>query len=396
MDRALKIPGVTNIWTQPIVNRVDMLSTGIRTQVGVKVFGHDLATLQEVAEQIEHALRDVPGVADLFSEKIVGKPYIEFEIDRQAAARYGVRVGDVQQIIMTAIGGMNITTTIEGRERHPVRVRYLREYRDNIEALQRILVPTPGGAQVPIRQLAHIRKVMGPAMINSENGLLRAYVLMNVRGRDPVGFVREASRIVAGKVELPPGYFLSWSGRYENELEARRRLQIVVPAALLVIVMLLYIKFKSLSSTLLIVLALPFAVVGGVWLQFILGYNFSTAVWVGFIALLGVAVEDGIVMVDFLQLIFRSRGQELSDRQGVRGAVLEGAVLRVRPILMTTATTILALLPVMFSTGTGSEIMKPIAVPTVGGMVTATALNLIVVPLVFCWFREREVRHPSK
>ncbi|MCK5328033.1 MAG: efflux RND transporter permease subunit [Candidatus Latescibacteria bacterium] len=395
MDRALKIPGVTNIWTQPIVNRVDMLSTGIRTQVGVKIFGHDLETLQQLGEQVEHALRDVPGVADLFSEKIVGKPYIEFEIDRRAAARYGVKVADVQRIIMTAVGGMNITTTVEGRERYPVRVRYLREYRDNVDALERILVPTPGGAQIPIGQLTDIRKVMGPAMINSENGLLRAYVLMNIRGRDPVGFVREASRVVAQHVALPPGYFLSWSGRYENELEARKRLRIVVPVALLVIILLLYIKFKSLSSTLLIVLALPFAVVGGIWLQFILGYNFSTAVWVGFIALLGVAVEDGIVMVDFLQLVFRRRGN-LEDRQSVRQAILEGAGLRVRPILMTTATTILALLPVMLSTGTGSEIMKPIAVPTIGGMVTATALNLIVVPLVFCWFREREIgRRPD-
>ena len=395
MDRALKIPGVTNIWTQPIVNRVDMLSTGIRTQVGVKIFGHDLETLQQLGEQVEHALRDVPGVADLFSEKIVGKPYIEFEIDRRAAARYGVKVADVQRIIMTAVGGMNITTTVEGRERYPVRVRYLREYRDNVDALERILVPTPSGAQIPIGQLTDIRKVMGPAMINSENGLLRAYVLMNIRGRDPVGFVREASRVVAQHVALPPGYFLSWSGRYENELEARKRLRIVVPVALLVIIMLLYIKFKSLSSTLLIVLALPFAVVGGIWLQFILGYNFSTAVWVGFIALLGVAVEDGIVMVDFLQLVFRRRGN-LEDRQSVRQAILDGAGLRVRPILMTTATTILALLPVMLSTGTGSEIMKPIAVPTIGGMVTATALNLIVVPLVFCWFREREIgRRPD-
>ncbi|MCK5526814.1 MAG: efflux RND transporter permease subunit, partial [Candidatus Latescibacteria bacterium] len=260
MDRALKIPGVTNIWTQPIVNRVDMLSTGIRTQVGVKIFGHDLETLQQLGEQVEHALRDVPGVADLFSEKIVGKPYIEFEIDRRAAARYGVKVADVQQIIMTAVGGMNITTTVEGRERYPVRVRYLREYRDNVDALERILVPTPGGAQIPIGQLTDIRKVMGPAMINSENGLLRAYVLMNIRGRDPVGFVREASRVVAQHVALPPGYFLSWSGRYENELEARKRLKIVVPAALLIIFMLLYVKFKSLSSSLLIVLALPFAV----------------------------------------------------------------------------------------------------------------------------------------
>ena len=395
MDRALKIPGVTNIWTQPIVNRVDMLSTGIRTQVGVKIFGHDLETLQQLGEQVEHALRDVPGVADLFSEKIVGKPYIEFEIDRRAAARYGVKVADVQRIIMTAVGGMNITTTVEGRERYPVRVRYLREYRDNVDALERILVPTPSGAQIPIGQLTDIRKVMGPAMINSENGLLRAYVLMNIRGRDPVGFVREASRVVAQHVALPPGYFLSWSGRYENELEARKRLRIVVPVALLVIILLLYIKFKSLSSTLLIVLALPFAVVGGIWLLFILGYNFSTAVWVGFIALLGVAVEDGIVMVDFLQLVFRRRGN-LEDRQSVRQAILEGAGLRVRPILMTTATTILALLPVMLSTGTGSEIMKPIAVPTIGGMVTATALNLIVVPLVFCWFREREIgRRPD-
>ncbi|MFH1006037.1 MAG: CusA/CzcA family heavy metal efflux RND transporter, partial [Candidatus Latescibacterota bacterium] len=391
LDRALKIPGVSNIWTQPIVNRVDMLSTGIRTQIGVKVFGDDLATLQDLAEQVERALREVPGAVELFSEKIVGKPYIEFEIDRQAAARYGVNVGEVQRILMTAVGGMNVTTTVEGRERYPVRVRYLREYRDSVGALERILVPTPSGAQVPIRQLAHIKKVMGPAMINSENGLLRAYVLMNLRGRDPVGFVKEASQVVAEKVALPPGYFLSWSGRYENELEARKRLQIVVPVALLLIFMLLYIKFKSVSSTLLIVLALPFAVVGGIWLQYILGYNFSTAVWVGFIALLGVAVEDGIVMVDFLQIIFRTRGGDLTNRLEVRQAVLDGAALRVRPILMTTATTIIALLPVMFSTGTGSEIMKPIAVPTVGGMVTATVLNLIVIPLIFCWLREREL-----
>jgi Cu(I)/Ag(I) efflux system membrane protein CusA/SilA len=380
MDEALRIPGVSNIWTQPIRNRIDMLATGIQTPVGVKVFGEDLKIIEDIGIRIENIVSDLPGARNPYAERIGNKPYIEIEIKREEAARYGVKVGDVQHLIMTAIGGMNITTTVEGRERYPVRIRYMRELRDSFEALERIFVPTPSGAQIPLGQVATIAKVEGPAKISGENTMpyVRVFIDVNTDEVGVVDFVRNAQKVVAEKIDLPPGYYISWSGQYEYEIQARNRLMIVVPICVFVIFLLLYIKFKRFSAALILVLSLPFAFIGGIWLQYLLNFKFSTAVWVGYIALFGVAVEDGVVMIDFLLKSVRKGGDRLED-------IVKAGVLRVRPIVMTTATTVLALIPILLSTGAGSEIMKPIATPTIGGMVTATLLNLILVPVLFAW-----------
>ena len=391
MDQALKIPGVSNIWTQPIRNRIDMLATGIQTPIGIKVFGEDLKKIEEIGIQIESIVREVPGVRNPYAERIGNKPYIEIDINRKEAARYGVKVGEIQHIIMTAIGGMNITTILEGRERYPVRIRYKRELRDSYEALARILVPTPGGAQIPLSQLAVIKKVPGPAKIAGENTLpyVRVFLDVNTDEVGVVDFVRQAQKAVSEKLDLPSGYYISWSGQYEYEMQARKRLITVVPICIFIIFLLLYTKFKTFSAALILIISLPFALIGGVWLQFILGFKFSTAVWVGYIALFGVAVEDGVVMMDFL--VKHSRiGKNFIEN------IVQAALLRVRPIIMTTATTILALLPILLSTGAGSEIMKPIATPTVGGMVTATILNLILVPVIFTWVLEGRLKKEGK
>ncbi len=387
MDEALRIPGVSNIWTQPIRNRIDMLATGIQTPIGVKVFGEDLGVIEGIGIQIETILKEIPGARNPYAERIGNKPYIEIDVDREEAARYGVKVGDIQHLIMTAIGGMNITTTVEGRERYPVRIRYMRELRDSFDALEKIYVPTPIGAQIPLSQLAEIRKVEGPAKIAGENTLpyVRVFVDVDTDKVGVVDFVNQAQEIVKEKLDLPSGYYISWSGQYEYEMQARKRLMVVLPVCIFIILLLLYIKFKKFSAALILIFSLPFAFVGGVWLQFILGFKFSTAVWVGYIALFGVAVEAGVVMMDFL-VEYSRKGTDL-----VENAVQAG-LLRVRPIIMTTATTILALIPIMISTGAGSEIMKPIATPTVGGMVTATLLNLILVPMIFTWVAQGRVK----
>lgn len=376
MNKALRIPGVANIWTQPISNRVDMLSTGIRTQVGVKVFGRDLAQLEAIAKEVEGIVKDVPGVADLYSEKIVGKPYIEIKIDREKTARFGVRVGDVQDVIQSAVGGVNLTHTLEGRERYPVRVRYPRELRDSEEAIMRVLVPTSGGRQIPLGQLATVERVMGPAMINSENGLLRAYVLMNVRGRDLIGFVEEASKRVRDRIKLPKGYYLSWSGQFENEVRARSKLMILVPLSLLVNFLILFVAFRSFSKTITIFLAVPVAFSGGIILLWLFGFNMSVAVAVGFIALFGIAVDDGVVMTTYLDDVMRRNPPK--DHESLIRTVIDGASKRIRPVLMTTVTTIVALVPVLVSLGAGSEVMKPMAIPTVGGMFVILLSGLMV------------------
>jgi Cu(I)/Ag(I) efflux system membrane protein CusA/SilA len=391
MDNALKIPGVSNIWTQPIRNRIDMLATGIQTPIGVKVFGEDLKTIEHIGINIESILKEIPGSRNPYAERIGNKPYIEIDINREEAARYGVKVGDIQHLIMTAIGGMNITTTVEGRERYPVRIRYMRELRDSFEALKRIFVPTPGGAQIPLSQLAEVKKVEGPAKIAGENTLpyVRVFVDVNTDEVGVVDFVNQAQKIVRENLDLPSGYYISWSGQYEYEMQARKRLMTVVPICIFIIFLLLYIKFKRFSAAIILIFCLPFAFIGGVWLQYILGFNFSTAVWVGYIALFGVAVEAGVVMMDFLVEHTRKGGDVVEN-------VVQAGLLRVRPIVMTTATTILALIPILISTGTGAEIMKPIATPTVGGMVTATVLNLIVVPVIFAWVLKGRLRKEER
>jgi Cu(I)/Ag(I) efflux system membrane protein CusA/SilA len=394
LDAKLRMPGVTNIWTQPIRNRIDMLSTGIRTQVGIKIFGSDLSTIERLSSEIEQAVHRVPGAVDLYAERITGAPYLEIKTDRIAAARYGISVGDVQDVIETAIGGKNLTTAIDGRQRLPISVRYARDFRETPEALRGVLVAAPNGAEIPLAQLASIQVVMGPSMISSENGLLRGSVLMNVRGRDVGSFVAEAQRVLARQVKLPPGYYIEWSGQYENQLSARRRLMLVIPAVFAIMSILLYKIYDSLKEALHVMLAVPFALTGGIFLLKILGYNFSVAVWVGFIALFGTAVQTGVVMVIYLEEAVARKKAAMGTLtvQGLREAVMEGALLRLRPKVMTVSTVIAGLLPLMWSARTGAEVMKPLATPVLGGMVSSLLHVLIVTPVIFTWLREREIR----
>lgn len=391
MDAALQIPGVSNIWTQPIVNRIDMLATGIRTSVGVKVFGPELQKIEQIATEIEDVVRSVPGAVDLYSEKIIGKPYIEFKIKREQLGRYGISIRDVQDVIEMAIGGENLTTTVEGRERYPVRVRYARELRDNIDALRRVLVSTKEGAQIPISQLVDIYFVTGPAMINSENGLLRAYVLMNVRGRDMVGFVEEASKIVSQKIQLPPGYFLQWSGQFENQVRAKKKISILLPISLLINFLLIYMNFRSTAKSLFIFAAIPIGLAGGVWLLALSGFNFSVAVWVGFIALFGIVVDDGVLMTTYLDDVFRQRRGKIKNRQEIIEAIVAAGLGRIRPAFLTTITTVVALLPIMFLKGAGAEVMRPMAIPSIGGMSVAV-ITWFVVPVLYFWREENRLK----
>ncbi|HHT9125350.1 MAG TPA: efflux RND transporter permease subunit [Candidatus Brocadiia bacterium] len=401
MNEELEIPGAANIWTQPIVNRIDMLATGIRTSVGVKVFGVDkdiettIANIEKIEQQIEAILKRVPGSADLYAERISGKPYIEFIIKRDEIARYGVMLGDVQDVITTAVGGENLTWTVEGRERYPVRVRYLRELRDNVTALKRILVPTPTGAQIPLSQLVDIRMIPGPAMINSENGVLRGYVLLNVRGRDPVGFVNEASKIVEAEMKgkIPKGYFIQWSGQFENMVRARKTLMLLVPLSLFLNFMIIYMDFKRVSLCINVFLAIPITLSGGLWLLQIGGFNFSVAVWVGFIALFGIAVDDGILVTTYLRQLFAER--QPKTIQEIRDVTVEAAMQRIRPMMMTTLNTIIGLMPVMWATGMGAEVAKPMAIPAIGGM-TLEILTMGTVPCLYAFLEERRLRKKLK
>jgi copper/silver efflux system protein len=397
LDEKLRTPGVTNIWTQPIRNRIDMLSTGIRTQVGVKVFGKDLKVIEGKSTEIERVLRDVPGAVDLYAEKITGTPYVEIRIDRDAAARRGVSVGDVQDVIEIAIGGKNLTYTVEGRERYPVRVRYARDFREDIDTLRNVLVPGSNGAPVSLGDVAQVGVTIGPSMITSENSLLRGSVLMNVRGRDVGGFVEEAKRVVAQRVAMPVGYYVEWSGQYENQVRAKQRLQIVIPVVLVIIFVMLYMTYHSAKEALHVVLAVPFALTGGVFLLKYMGFNFSVAVWVGFIALFGTAVQTGVVMVIYLEEAVRRKIEQTGNltRETLRDAVIEGALLRLRPKVMTVATVVAGLLPIMWSTKTGAEVMKPLATPVLGGMISSLIHVLIVTPVIFTWLRQREIDRRS-
>lgn len=395
LDEATTLPGVSNIWTQPIINRINMLTTGIRSEVGVKVFGDDLKTLEERARMVAEVLRTVPGAVDVYPEQVTGAPYLDVRVDREAAARYGITVGAIQDVIETAVGETNLTLTIEGRRRFPVRVRYAPEHRASPEALGSVLVAAPNGTQVPLGQLATIRSVAGPSMISSENGLLVVTVLLNVRGRDVGSFVAEARRAVAERVSLPKGSYVEWSGQYENEARAKRRLRIVLPVVLAVIFLLLYVTYRSFLEAAHVLLAVPFALSGGIYLLYALGYNFSVAVWVGFIALFGTAVQTGMVMVIYLEeAVARKReavGGPLTPA-ALLEAVTEGALLRLRPKVMTVTTVVASLLPIMWSHSAGAEVMKPLATPVLGGMVSSLVLVLIVTPVIFHWLRLRELR----
>ncbi len=392
-----RMPGVSPIMTQPIRNRIDMLATGIQTPVGIKVFGSDLNKIVEIGSQIEKIVAGVEGAVSPYAERVSSRPYFEIDINREQAARYGVKIGDIQHIIMTAIGGMNLTTTVEGRERYPVRVRYLRELRDSPEALKRIFVPTAKGEHIPLAQLAELRRVHGPAVINSENTLTYARIFVNVN-QDIIGlvdFVKKAqgavqSKIEKGELKLPQGYFVSWSGQFESEMESRRKLIPSLIICLAVIMVLLYMAFKNFSSLFILSTGLPVSLMGGIILLFILDFKFSTAVWVGFIALFGIATDNAVVLLSCLDDLFKKKIPKTVAE--IRKTVIEGGLLRVRPAMMTTITTIIALLPVMLSTGTGSEIMKPMAAPTVGGLITATLSNLVLVPVLYCWIKEAQLK----
>lgn len=385
LDRAVNIPGVTNAWTMPIKTRVDMLSTGIKTPVGIKVAGDNLQMLEDLGKRIEAVVRDIPGTLSVFSERVVGGNYIDYNINRLEAARYGLTVGDVQDVIQSAIGGMNITTTVEGLERYPVNLRYGRELRDDLTKLKRILIPTPTGAQIPIVQVADISIKKGPPAIKSENARLNAWIYVDLKGIDVGTYVKNAKEIVAQEIEMPAGYSLVWSGQYEYMERAKERLKMVVPLTLGIIFLLLYFNFRSIAESLIVMLSLPFALLGGVWFMYILGYNMSVAVGVGFIALAGVASEIGVIMLIYLDMAYEKRylHGKMETTKDLYEAISEGASHRIRPIMMTVCAIIGGLLPIMWSSGTGSEVMKRIAAPMVGGMVSATILTLIVIPVIY-------------
>jgi Cu(I)/Ag(I) efflux system membrane protein CusA/SilA len=394
MDEKLKFPGMANIWWMPIQTRTEMLTTGIRSNLGIKVFGPDLREIERIAVDIEQALHNFPGTRSAFAERATGGYFLDFKIDRAEAARYGLTVGDVESIIQTAIGGMNISQTVEGRERYPINVRYARELRDDIESLKRVLVPTPGGAQVPIGQLAEISPTTGAPMIRSEAGSRVGFVFVDVKDKDYGSYVRHAQQYIRENVNIPPGYTLEWAGQFKYLQRLLEKLKIVVPVTVLLIFLLLYFNFKSIPESLIVMLSVPFAVIGAVWLMWLLGYNTSVAVWVGIIALAGVAAETGVVMIVYLDEYFdryqkEGRMKSLGD---LKAAIFDGAVQRVRPKLMTVSTTILGLLPIMWSAGTGADVMKRIAAPMVGGMVTSTILTLVVIPALYAVWRDQKLK----
>jgi Cu(I)/Ag(I) efflux system membrane protein CusA/SilA len=388
------MPGVTNIWTQPIINRIDMLTTGIRSQVGVKIFGNDIKTLEDLSRRIAEVIKTVPDATDVYPEQIGGAPYVDIKINRTAAARYGIDVGMIEDAVEKGIGETNLSVTIEGRRRFPIRVRYAPEFRSSPEALGKIPITSPQGAPIPLGQLADIRTVTGPTMISSENGLLRGTVLLNVRGRDVGGFVEEAQAAIMRQVQLPAGYYIAWSGQYENQQRARDRLLVVVPIVLVIIFGLLYMTYGSALEAAHVLLAVPFALTGGVYLLWLLDYNFSVAVWVGFIALFGTAVQTGVVMVIYLEEAVERKRREVGvlTRRSLMEAVTEGALLRLRPKVMTVSTVVAGLLPIMWSTSSGSEVMKPLATPVLGGMVSSLLHVLVVTPVIFYSLHERRLR----
>ncbi|MHB1428664.1 MAG: efflux RND transporter permease subunit [Rhodocyclaceae bacterium] len=407
LDKALQFPGVANAWTMPIKARIDMLSTGIRTPIGIKVFGKDLGEMEKLAKEIEAVVKAVPGTTSAFAERITGGFYLNIKPDREQLARYGLTVGELQDVIGSALGGEMVTTTVEGRERFGVTVRYPRELRSDPEKISReVLVPTMGGAMIPLGQLAKVTVAKGAPGIRTENALLSAYIYVDIRDRDIGGYVADAKKAVASQVKFPPGYYVTWSGQFEYMERAIEKMKIVIPVTLLSIFLLLYLNFRRLTETFIVMLSVPFALVGGVWLMWLLGYNLSVAVAVGFIALAGVAAETGVVMLIYLDHAWEDIKQKsaLAGRQpGVEdlyAAVMEGAVERVRPKMMTVVAIMAGLLPIMWGTGTGSEVMSRIAAPMVGGMISSTVLTLAVIPAIYAlvkeWRLKRGIEEPAR
>ncbi|MBI1424291.1 MAG: CusA/CzcA family heavy metal efflux RND transporter [Gammaproteobacteria bacterium] len=388
MDQAIHFPGLANAWTYPIKTRIDMLSTGIKTPIGIKVSGPDLNVLQQVAGDIENKLKTLPDTLSAFADKAAGGYYLDFDIDREAAARYGLTVGDVQDVLQSAIGGMNVTETVEGLQRYPVNLRYPRELRDNIESLKRVLIPTPGGAQIPLSLVASLQLRRGPPSVKTEDATPNAWIYVDIKTSDIGGYVARAKQLVDREVKLPAGYTMTWSGQFEYMQRAAERLQMVVPVTLLVIFLLLYFNFRNFTAPLVVMLSIPFALAGGFWLVWALGYNLSVAVAVGFIALAGVSAEIGVLVLTFIDQAVAKRREENRGQltsTDIVGAVLFGTTRRVRPIAMTATAIIAGLLPIMWGGGTGSDVMKRIAAPMIGGMFSATVLSLLVLPVVYGW-----------
>jgi len=393
MNAAIQIPGLTNAWTMPIKTRIDMLSTGIKTPVGIKIGGPDLEVLQRIGKEIEQLAKTIPGTRSAYAERSVGGNYVDFEINRDAAARYGLSVQQIQDVIMSAVGGMNITKTVEGLERYPVNLRYLRDYRENIEALKRVLIPIPGGGNIPLEEVADLKIRKGPPAIKSENARPNAWIYIDLTDIDVGTYIENAKRIINQQIDLPPGYSLIWSGQYEYMERASKKLAMVIPLTLLLVIILLYINTKSFVKTGIILLALPFSMVGAVWYLFLADYNTSVAVWVGIIALLGVSAETGVVMLLYLDIAydkFKNSGimNSLAD---LKEAVFEGAVKRIRPKMMTVMTTLLGLMPIIIGMGTGSDVMKRIAAPMVGGIITSLIMELTLFPAIFYAIKKREL-----
>ncbi|MCE5306780.1 MAG: CusA/CzcA family heavy metal efflux RND transporter [Acidobacteriales bacterium] len=386
LNEALQIPGITNSWTMPIKARIDMLTTGVRTPVGLKISASDVATIDRVGAEVEMLLPRVPGTRSVFAERTSGGYFLDFTWKRDALARYGLTIEDAQTVVLNAIGGETVTTTVEGRERYPVNVRYFRDFREDVNALGRALVPAMNGtAQVPLAQLADVRKVAGPGMIRNENGLLTGYVYVDVAGRDVGSYIDEAKRLVHEHLKLPPGASIAWSGQYEAMERVRARMLIVVPLTLFLIFLLLYLNTRSVTKTLIIVLAVPFSAIGAIWLLWALGYNMSIGVWVGLIALMGVDAETGVFMLLYLDLAYDRARREgrLRNLADLQAAILDGAVRRIRPKFMTVATMFVGLVPILWSTGTGADVMKRIAAPMVGGIFTSFLLELVVYPAIY-------------
>jgi Cu(I)/Ag(I) efflux system membrane protein CusA/SilA len=390
MNRALDFPGVSNAWTMPIKARIDMLSTGIRTPVGLKVYGPDLAEIDRLAKEMEAVVRNVPGTTSAFAERVLGGYYLNIEPDRAALDRYGMTINDVQEVVQTALGGEMVTSTVEGRERFSVNVRYPRGLRDDPQAIAgQVLVNASDGTAIPLGQVASIKITQGAPSIRTENAQLVDYIYVDMQGRDLGGYVADAQRAVREQVKFPPGYHVEWSGQFEYLERAKARLQTVVPLTLFSIFLLLYLNFRRLTETLIVMLSVPFALTGGLWLMYLMGFNISVAAAVGFIALAGVAAETGVVMLIYLDNAFnatvehrREQGRALTA-QDLHAAIIEGAVERVRPKMMTVSAIMAGLLPILWSTGTGSEVMRRIAVPMVGGMVSSTVLTLMVIPALY-------------
>jgi len=402
LNQAVRMPGVSNAWTMPIKARTDMLSTGIRTPVGIKVLGPKLEEIQRIGEHLETVLKDVPGTRNIFAERVTGGYYLDFNIRREEIARYGLTVEDVEAVLETAIGGMTVTTTVEGRERYPVNIRYYRDFRSDLEPLKRVLVPTMGGAQIPLGQLVDLKLSSGTTLVRSEEGELAAYVFIDVTGRDIGGYVTELKKIVAEKVQVPPGYHLVWSGQYEYMERAKERLKIVIPLTLLIVFILLYFNTAHVGKVFIVLLAVPFSLIGAFWCIYLLGYHLSVAVWVGIIALAGVDAETGVIMLLYLDNAYekrKSRGR-MDSLKDLQETISEGAVKRVRPKMMTVMAIIMGLLPIMWSHGAGADVMKRIAAPMIGGIVTSFILELVIYPVIFEMWKgrtfDRRIKEPGK